>query len=136
MSQSLRKVTVLLLVLLWNSTAAYMTVCQVICAEQNAVQQVAQVSGRRVAQSSPAASAIANEPAQQDSQCAGNIGPGKCVAGSSQQLVPGLSPMEPLLAAAVPSMLLSQSGTDFHLHSPPSSPSGRSICSKLTLLRI
>lgn len=137
MTRSFRQTVIVLLVVLWMMAGVYRTVCQALCAESDYPQEVAQALPGRVEHPGFVLRAVANEPARSDSQCPASLQPGKCTTVSPQQQVHlEISYARPLLAELVPTTLVSATGEGFHTHAPPRFPSGRSICRKLTLLRI
>lgn len=137
MARSLRQIVVVLLILLWNTAGVYRTVCEALCAEDDCPQVAGQTSPGEIAFSSSVRSGGPGGPASPHSRCPASLQPMKCVEGPGQvQLCQSVSLVQSLLAAvtsvAVPLALGASSPT----HSPPGFQSGRSICSKLTLLRI
>lgn len=134
MTRTFRQTVVVLLILLWNTAGVYGTVCQVRCDRSDYLQEMAQPSPGRIEHSKLGA---VNEPAHSDSQCHAGCRLGKCVTVPSQQHVqPANSYPQPLLAEVAPAALVGPTGTGSSPHSPPRFSSGRSICKKLTLLRI
>ena len=127
---------VVVLILLWNTAGVYSTVCQALCTQDNFPQQNAQASPTRSARPILAGSGAENE-SRPDSQCLGNLQPGRCIAGTPQpQLRPEVSYAHALVTTVTSVALALESGADSHTHSPPGFTSGRSTCQKLTLLRI
>lgn len=136
-TRSFRQTVVVSLVLLWVTAGVYRTVCQALCAENDFPQAVAQPSPGRIEHIDFVRSGLSNEPAHSDSQCPATLQPGKCVTVAPQQQVQlEISYAQPLLTEVAPTTLVSATGEGFRTHAPPRFPSGRSICRKLTLLRI
>jgi hypothetical protein len=125
------------LILLWNTAGFYATVCRALCAEDSCPQAMVQSSFGQRSPSAGAFRSAANKPTHPDSRCSAHLCPGNCLAGSSQaQLRVESFEVHPPLATTTPAAPVLGIGARPGTHSPPGFTSGRSICQKLTLLRI
>lgn len=137
MTRFLRQTTVVLLILVWNSAGVYRTVCEALCAADDAPHVVAQTTHGANARSSFVRGGGPIGPAGQDSHCLASFQPGKCVTGSAQaQFRQRVHFVQPLVAMAAPAAVAFWYGAVNRTHSPPGFPFGRSICNRLTHLRI
>jgi len=136
MSRLFRQTSVLALILLWNTAGMYAMVCSSLCAEAAYPQRAAQASLDGGPHGMRMRNGAAGAPSRPDQHCANHLQARKCVTGPSQAQRPEFSYAQPLAVSVTPMAFGFAPGAGARTHSPPGSPSGRSICRKLTLLRI
>lgn len=136
MSQSLRKVTVLLLILVWNTAGVYATVCASRCAAADYAESTAPASLAAPSYAKLAPSGTASDPSHPVDYCLSNLHAGKCVTGFSQSPRPELSCAQTLPKVFVPVTHAVPVRAGLHALSPPTFISGRLISQRHSLLRI
>lgn len=132
----LRKFTVLLLILVWNTAGIYATVCASRCASADYTESTAPASLAAPPSAKLAHVGATSDPSRPADYCVSNLYASKCVTGSFQTPGPELSYAQTLPTAFLPVAPAVQERAGLHELSPPGLVSGRLISQKHSLLRI
>ena len=133
------KPAIVLFLLLWNVAAVWSVACRSLCADGVCPLESAAATSCAHSDRCCPGGAKRNAPAHPPSSCVAHLHPVRHFLGSSSpkldspsSAVPHSLPASTTSLTALASLVSATCG----IHSPPGFTSGRSICQKLTLLRI